>query len=150
LSEAEIVELCHKSPDDPARVHGFTLRKTLRARRGYGSPSLTAMKRASSVSILSGLGVPIPPPKTDVAEPEAQASGSPTNSQKGPNKLRNFFGQRPPSELITTHLAAYFPFTEKKVLERTRRQSMMRQSGVPGRRDSIISFSMPSQSRFSV
>ncbi|KAL1944514.1 hypothetical protein VTO73DRAFT_2944 [Trametes versicolor] len=172
LSEAEIVELCHKSPDDPARVHGFTLRKTLRARRGYGSPSLTvsdededpldralaaeppvytkAMKRASSVSILSGLGVPIPPPKTDIAEPEAQASGSPTNSQKGPNKLRNFFGQRPPSELITTHLAAYFPFTEKKVLERTRRQSMMRQSGVPGRRDSIISFSMPSQSRFSV
>ncbi|KAI0636887.1 hypothetical protein C8Q77DRAFT_530585 [Trametes polyzona] len=174
LSEAEIMALCHKSPDDPAREHGLTLRKTLRMRRSNTSPSLAltsddgedvldsalaaeppvytkAMKRASSVSILSGLGVPLPPPKNGTAEPEALNSASPTKSfMKGPSKLRNFFGQRPPSELITTHLAEYFPFTEKKVLERTRRQSMMRQSGVPGRRDSILSFNMPSQSRFSV
>ncbi|KAH9856962.1 hypothetical protein C2E23DRAFT_721053 [Lenzites betulinus] len=173
LSEAEIMDLCHKSPDDPAREFGLTLRRVVRPRRGHTSPTLTittsddedaldkalaaeppvytkAMKRASSVSILSGLGVPLPPPKDGAAEPEAQNSASPTKSLKGPSKLRNFFGQRPPSELITTHLAEYFPFTEKKVLERTRRQSMMRQSGVPGRRDSILSFNVPSQSRFSV
>ncbi|KAI0362201.1 Pkinase-domain-containing protein [Trametes cingulata] len=174
LSEAELLALCHAPPDDPAREHGLTIRKTGRGRRGQ-SPTLLvsdddedaldkalaaeppvytkAMKRASSISILSGLGVPIPPPKQadGAAEPEAQNSASPTKGfLKGPSKLRNFFGQRPPSELITTHLAAYFPNTEKKVLERTRRQSMMRQSGVPGRRDSIISFNMPSQSRFSV
>ncbi|KAI0647129.1 hypothetical protein C8Q79DRAFT_606405 [Trametes meyenii] len=178
LSEAELLALCQAPPDDPAREHGLTLRKTAaRSRRGYTPPSPTllasddgedaldralaaeppvytkAMKRASSVSILSGLGVPIPPEKdaSSSAPSEAQDSGSPVKgNSKSPSKLRNFFGQRPPSELITTHLAAFFPNTEKKVLERTRRQSTMRQSGVPGRRDSIISFSMPSQSRFSV
>ena len=187
LSEAELMAIIAAPPDDPAREHGLTLHKVERVRRTITPPTPTlnvsgsddedvldkalaaeppvytkAMKRASSVSILSGLGVNFPE-KTDTgASPEgppsptsAQGSASPTKSfKKGPSKLRNFFGQRPPSELITTHLAEYFPFTEKKVLERTRRQSMMRQSGAvgaPNRRDSIISFrDMPPQSRFSV
>ncbi|KAI0665185.1 hypothetical protein C8Q70DRAFT_942656 [Cubamyces menziesii] len=177
LSEAELLSLCQAPPNDPAREHGLILRKTAVARRAQSPPSppllvsddgedaldkalaaeppvyTKAMKRASSVSILSGLGVPLPDKVAQgpAAEIETQNSASPTKgSKKAPSKLRNFFGQRPPSELITTHLAAYFPNTEKKVLERTRRQSMLRQSGVPGRRDSIISFSTPSQSRFSV
>lgn len=174
-------------PDDPAREHGLTLRKVGRVKRGQTPPTPTlfvsgsddedpldkalaaeppmstkAMKRASSVSILSGLGVSFPEksPAAGGATQEgppsptsAAGSASPTKSfRKGPSKLRNFFGQRPPSELITNHLQEYFPFTEKRVLERTRRQSIMRQSGLPGRRDSIISFNMnlPSQSRFSV
>src|SRR5882762_6780352 len=72
---------------------------------------------------------------------------------KKPSKLRNFFGQRPPSELITTHLAEYFPFTEKKVLERTARNSMMRAStiGSLSKRDSTMSWNPapPLPSRFS-
>lgn len=49
-------------------------------------------------------------------------------------KLRNFFGQRPPSELIATHLLEYFPKAEKnKLLSKQVRQSM-RKSMV--RRDS--------------
>ncbi|KAL7283461.1 Pkinase-domain-containing protein [Trametes coccinea BRFM310] len=172
LSEAELLAFCQAPPDDPQREHGLTLRRVAFSRRGQTSPTPTvivsddgedaldkalaaeppvytkAMKRASSVSILSGLGVPLPD-KAVPAETAAQSSSSPTKSAKQ-GKLRNFFGQRPPSELITTHLAEYFPNTEKKVLERTRRQSMMRQSGVPGRRDSMMSFNMPSQSRFSV
>ena len=160
-------------PDDPVRERGLILHYEERPRRAVSPPSPTfnvddgedpldralaaeppvmtkAMKRASSVSILSGLGVKIPDklPETP-ASPTSQSSASPTKSLKKGSKLRNFFGQRPPSELITNHLAEYFPFTEKKVLERTRRQSMMRQGGAPGRRDSIISFTMPA-SRFSV
>ncbi|TBU35895.1 Pkinase-domain-containing protein [Dichomitus squalens] len=186
LSEAELMAIIAAPPDDPAREHGLTLHKVGRVKRVITPPTPTpnasgsdeedvldkalaaeppvytkAMKRASSVSILSGLGVNFPDKAAEGASQEApssptstQNSASPTKSftgKKGPSKLRNFFGQRPPSELITTHLAEYFPFTEKKVLERTRRQSMMRQSGVPNRRDSIISFrDMPSQSRFSV
>ncbi|KAF8197458.1 ste11-like protein [Pholiota molesta] len=80
------------------------------------------------------------------ARPRARARGprvhgrlSPASQQnaKRPSKLRSFFGQRPPSELITTHLTEFFPNTEKKVLQRTARHSMMR------RRESVASYSQP-------
>ncbi|KAK6457683.1 kinase-like domain-containing protein [Scheffersomyces xylosifermentans] len=38
--------------------------------------------------------------------------------------LRNFFGQRPPSELISSNLAEYFPDTRQKDLEATVRNSV--------------------------
>lgn len=41
-------------------------------------------------------------------------------------RIRNFFGQRPPSELISSNLAEYFPGHEKKVLEQTIRNSIRR------------------------
>jgi mitogen-activated protein kinase kinase kinase len=117
-------------------------------------------KRASSISILSGLGVRDPEkaldpplsPSSPSQSPHQRHSVQPPSPQrsstgaspatKRPSKLRNFFGQRPPSELITNHLTEYFPFTEKKVLERTKRQSTMRTS-VFGKRDSALSFRPP-------
>ncbi|KAI0256828.1 hypothetical protein BJV78DRAFT_1117616 [Lactifluus subvellereus] len=108
------------------------------------------LKRASTVSVLSGLGVEDPERALESAysptEPDSGGKPPPTFF-RGPSKLRNFFGQRPPSELITNHLTEYFPFTEKKVLERTARHSMLRAGG---RRDSTISFNPRSSSRFSV
>ncbi|KAI0306449.1 hypothetical protein B0F90DRAFT_1915460 [Multifurca ochricompacta] len=111
------------------------------------------MKRASTVSVLSGLGVEDPEraleSPSSPTQPDNDGRG-PASFLKGPSKLRNFFGQRPPSELITTHLPEYFPFTEKKVLERTARHSMFRAGASYGRRDSTISFNPPPSSRFSV
>lgn len=175
------MSICHAPPDDPAREYGLTLRPIGRSRRsGTRSPSSPvftipdvgdindllspdppvptpqtvtpkATKRASSVSILSGLGVPIPDKLESSSSSSPNESPTKSPSKKGPSKLRNFFGQRPPSELITNHLAEYFPAVEKGVLERTRRQSMLRASGVPpNRRDSVISWTQPSRSRFSV
>ena len=109
-------------------------------------------KRASTVSVLSGLGVD--PDKLDahrtskIQGPPPGSPGPHPSPSKSQSKLRNFSGQRPPSELITQHLTAYFPAAEKKVLERTRRQSMMK-TGL-GKRDSIISWNTPASSRFSV
>ncbi|KAF9780478.1 Pkinase-domain-containing protein [Thelephora terrestris] len=109
-------------------------------------------KRASTISVLSGLGVDLD--KLDAAQArKSQSSPSDSHGQhlspsKPQSKLRNFFGQRPPSELITQHLTAYFPAAERKVLQRTRRQSMMK-SGA-GNRDSIISWNPPGPSRFSI
>ena len=108
-------------------------------------------KRASTTSVLSGLGVDLgeldatqaPKPQTSPADSQGQHL-SPSKRQ---SKVRNFFGQRPPSELITQHLTAYFPAAEKKVLQRTRRQSMMKTGA--GNRDSIISWNPPGPSRFS-
>jgi mitogen-activated protein kinase kinase kinase len=111
------------------------------------------MKRASTVSVLSGLGVEDPEKALESPSSPTQPDSDdkePSNFFRAPSKLRNFFGQRPPSELITNHLTEYFPFTEKKVLERTARNSMLRASGSVGRRDSTISFNPRSSSRFSV
>ena len=115
------------------------------------SPTPKRMKRASTVSVLSGLGVEDPEKalESPSSPTHADSEKGPTNLLKAPAKLRNFFGQRPTSELITNHLTEYFPFTEKKVLERTARNSMLRAGGSVGRRDSTMSFNPPS-SRFSV
>lgn len=59
-----------------------------------------------------------------------------------PRKARNFFGQRPPSELISSHLTDYFPATEKRVLERTARRSIYGRpsTSIRSKRDSTWSF----------
>lgn len=115
--------------------------------------TLKRMKRASTGSVLSGLEVEDPERVLETpsspTQPDSDGKG-PTSFFKGRAKARNFFGQRPPSELITNHLTEYFPFTEKKVLERTARHSMLRAGGSIGRRDSTISFNPRSSSRFSV
>ncbi|KAK1236529.1 ATP binding [Marasmius sp. AFHP31] len=160
LSEAELLTICHAPADHPTRERPLILRRIMRFRRHEpsspnGRTSFNT-KRASSVSILSGLGVRDPeralePPSPTLPIPAAVLSPvakSPIPPAKRPSKLRNFFGQRPPSELITNHLQEYFPNTEKKVLERTARNSMMFRSS---RRESMASFinNPPLPSRFS-
>jgi mitogen-activated protein kinase kinase kinase len=117
------------------------------------SPTPKRLKRASTVSVLSGLGVEDPEKALESPSSPTRIDDDETGSAnlfKPPARLRNFFGQRPTSELITNHLTEYFPFTEKKVLERTARNSMLRAGGSVGRRDSTVSFNPPSSSRFSV
>ena len=121
-------------PDDErdADEHGSTINDSQKTSK--------AIKRASTISILSGLGVRDP-------EKALETPISPTQTaSKKPSKLRNFFGQRPPSELITTHLTEYFPFAEKKAL-RTARHSMMLRA--VGKHESTMSLNPPLPSRFS-
>ncbi|EIW85155.1 Pkinase-domain-containing protein [Coniophora puteana RWD-64-598 SS2] len=112
-----------------------------------------AIKRASTISILSGLGVRDPekalesPPSPSI--PASATLTTPVAAKK-PSKLRNFFGQRPPSELITNHLTEYFPLAEKKALRTARHSMMLRSSSVHGKRDSTISMNPPLPSRFSI
>lgn len=84
------------------------------------------MNRASTVSIMSGLGVVEPPSPGTSRSP---SSGSFLTKSK---KMYNFFGHRPPSELISNHLSEYFPSAKKKELEKTLRHSMVRMSLGPG------------------
>ncbi|CAE6488229.1 unnamed protein product [Rhizoctonia solani] len=106
-----------------------------------GTPVISSrrMDRASTISIMSGLGVDLPP-----SPGGTPATRSPSNNSflsGGHKKLRNFFGQRPPSELITSHLPEFFPSTSKKVLQRTARNSMLRAGS---KRDSHLSVMAPS------
>lgn len=163
LTEMQLLSICN-APDHPARKHGLIVRRLRRDDRStsplsiasskYLSPGQTskATKRASSISILSGLGVRNPeralsdPPSPTAASDETLNSAWP--KAKRPSKLRNFFGQRPPSELITDHLPEYFPMAEKKVL-RTARHSMLMRHGTGKRQSIASSFQQPLASRFS-
>ncbi|KAJ7111551.1 ste11-like protein [Mycena crocata] len=172
LNEAELLSVCHAPPNHPAREHGLTLRRTnlgqdgessSPSRKNFLSAGTTskATKRASSISILSGLGVHDPERALDPPSPTSMGdrglsptpSGPPTppltSGKKRPGKLHNFFGQRPPSELITDHLTEYFPMTDKKVLARTARQSMIFRANTRSKRDSTASWnpapSLPSR-----
>ncbi|SJX64527.1 MAPKK kinase Kpp4 [Sporisorium reilianum f. sp. reilianum] len=102
------------------------------------------MKRASTVSIMSGLGVgPFSSSSSNHNSASNQAGNSLGSRAEGkhmskkeskhispppvtskPSKIRNFFGQRPPSELINTNLADFFPSTDSKALQRTARRSI--------------------------
>lgn len=98
------------------------------------------MKRASTVSIMSGLGVgPFSSSSHNTGAGHTHGSTraegkllskkeskhmSPPPVTSKPSKIRNFFGQRPPSELINTNLADFFPSTDSKALQRTARRSI--------------------------
>lgn len=59
---------------------------------------------------------PLPPPSEDTSRP--------THRKKG--VLRQFFGQRPPSELITSDLTTYFPDHPREEIDKTARLSLRR------------------------
>ncbi|KAG6907349.1 hypothetical protein DXG01_009233 [Tephrocybe rancida] len=157
LTEAELLSICHAPPDHPTRELGLIVRRLPRIKRHDDRNAMSsnetsrATKRASSISILSGLGVRDPERALDPPSPTSSAlSPAAHNAAKRPSKLRNFFGQRPPSELITTHLTEFFPAVEKKVLERTARHSIMRSNTLSvHKRDSTMTFAPPPHSRFS-
>ncbi|KDN49354.1 hypothetical protein RSAG8_02056, partial [Rhizoctonia solani AG-8 WAC10335] len=126
LSEAEILSICHADPKHPTREQGLTLRNVRRGQHqkltnffGEIPPgaqmSPTGMDRASTISIMSGLGVDLPP--SPGGTPAARSPSNNSFLSGGHKKLRNFFGQRPPSELITSHLPEFFPSTSKKRLQ---------------------------------
>ncbi|KAK7014848.1 STE11-like protein [Favolaschia claudopus] len=125
LSEAELLSVCHAPPNHPVREHGLTLRRTfIGARRtnhskflnvgGNSGATSKKARRASAISVLSGLGVNDPERALLLDPPSPTHLEPPTPPGKRPGKLHNFFGQRPPSELITDHLTQYFPMTDKK------------------------------------
>ncbi|EPQ26379.1 uncharacterized protein PFL1_06027 [Pseudozyma flocculosa PF-1] len=125
------------------------------------------MRRASTVSIMSGLGVGYlagvgggggGSGGSGGAKDRSNGSGTIRQKDGGtirgnapaapaaaprPSKIRNFFGQRPPSELINTNLADFFPSTDSKALQRTARRSIYGRASASTRskRNSTWSFS---------
>lgn len=120
----------------------------LSSRPGSGGNANTKrLNRASTVSVMSGLGVPlngrtsgeqggrsngggnlspdIPSSSAGAVTPSARSPSVGGFLNRG-RKMYNFFGHRPPSELISNHLMDYFPAVQRKVLEKTQRNSMLR------------------------
>lgn len=105
------------------------------------------LNRASMVSVMSGLGVAVAdlPPSPSAADRSPSTSSFMPGSRK---KMYNFFGHRPPSELISNHLAEYFPTAKKKELDKTVRKSVYRQSIYGARRGSVAPSVMSGRESF--
>lgn len=114
------------------------------ARAGTGNMGAKKMNRASTVSIMSGLGVPLGSRTSSDSNPrmmDSRGNMSPDLASSSPsarspsagsflakaNRIHNFFGHRPPSELISSHLPDFFPKMGKKQMEAAR-NSMLRVS----------------------
>lgn len=100
---------------------------------GRLQPQRNTMHRASTTSFMSSLGWGGAAGTAASSQPQSRSQ---TAGFLNHQKLRSFFGQRPPSELITSHLVEYFPnaATEKKHMSRTvknqmRKSMMRRESG---------------------
>lgn len=83
---------------------------------------LNNQQQQAAAGAISGPSIEV---RTSALPPE-DGSSSPTSSPLRAKRLRNFFGQRPPSELISSNLAEYFPGHESRVLEQTVRNSIRR------------------------
>ena len=88
------------------------------------------MNRASTVSIMSGLGVAMPDAPPSPSTNRSPSSGTFLGIRRKP--FYNFLGHRPPSELIANHLGEYFPAAKKRELEKSR-NSMLRVTAGPKR-----------------
>ncbi|GAA5950294.1 hypothetical protein JCM21900_001105 [Sporobolomyces salmonicolor] len=118
-------------------------------------PQRTSSRRSPPTSHSAMVSPPsrhAPASRRSATEPHPARSGSPVSGHSSllpsSRKLRNFFGQRPPSELIATHLTEYFPLglrsggdkSERKLLSKQVRMSIRKSmAGGTGRRMSIAS-----------
>lgn len=132
------------SPPSPSSTEFITAQQIAREQQGFANkntadaihgnaskPKIKALTGQYPHEIRptsSGQLSPVPTISRDVEappSPRSQHSSSGLN-RKASKKIAAFFGQRPPSELISSNLAEYFPDHEHKVLERTVRNSIRR------------------------
>lgn len=138
LSEMELMTVCSQPHNyAPVWQHGlYLLRTTDNAPLRPGSQrevpgdsfryAQANTKRASTFSILSGLGGnPIHGSDDSISPTRSTAynrvkAATPDLTSSLPavrQRVRNFFGQRPPSELISSHLSDFFPSTNSSELQ---------------------------------
>ena len=160
-----------KGPMPPNTAQAASIADTplYQRNQNYKPPQRTSSRRA-----VPPPPPPPPPPASHTAAPlPSPPRQAPDETPPAPEerqgllpestrKLRNFFGQRPPSELITTHLTEFFPLglrghggidkVDRKLLSKQVRASIRRSmsaatggalvppgAGPPGRRSSTAS-----------
>ncbi|KAK9459023.1 kinase-like domain-containing protein [Lipomyces oligophaga] len=92
-------------------------------------PPLTSSQSVSTpLSGRSESALPSLPQEPEILEDDDQLTADLPRQRR----MRDFFGQRPPSELISSNLAQYFPGHENRVLEQTVRNSIRRSKRLSG------------------
>ncbi|KAG5417199.1 STE11 [Candida metapsilosis] len=114
LYDVELVTICY-SPDRMEKHRIILVPK--------GETPTKAAIEASELIMKKYEGVSSARHSTQGQQRTAGPDAPSTHDYARPN-IRNFFGQRPPSELISSNLAEYFPDTKQKDLEKTVRNSV--------------------------
>ncbi|KAI9818486.1 MAG: ATP binding [Pycnora praestabilis] len=84
------------------------------------------MSPASFHSSQSGVSITEREQNVNLAASDLERRDSQEIARGVSRKIRQFFGQRPPSELISSDLTAYFPDHQKEAIENTVRMSIRR------------------------
>lgn len=119
------------SPPSPRSTEFLTAQQIAREQQDSANKNVAIHENANKPKIIALTGQhpheirPTSPGQLSPI-PVADAPASPGLSRNTSKKIAAFFGQRPPSELISSNLAEYFPDHEHKVLERTVRNSIRR------------------------
>ncbi|KAK9480840.1 kinase-like domain-containing protein [Lipomyces japonicus] len=123
--ERERLILCKQgqSPSNDEYQKSIQISRDQLAREAPPRPRTVIANDLNNYQSLSGLDIN--------NDNEISMERSHSNSSRT-NRLRNFFGQRPPSELISSNLAEYFPGHESRVLEQTVRNSIRRSKRISG------------------
>ncbi|CAH2449721.1 Signal transducing MEK kinase [Komagataella phaffii CBS 7435] len=108
MYDIELVTVCH-SADRVERNRIILCKKT-------ESPTLAAIETSTAAMKLAR--------NSDKGLAQENDNSVIKESTEGKPSLNNFFGQRPPSELISTNLAEYFPDTKVNKLQETVRNSV--------------------------
>ncbi|EIM21963.1 hypothetical protein WALSEDRAFT_7356, partial [Wallemia mellicola CBS 633.66] len=124
LSESEIIAVCQSPPNDSQRERGLYI-QPLQKQSAESLRMKKKTNRASMMSVMSGLGAVPEHDEKPLYESAAQLpSVNQADRVANPRgRLQNFHGQRPPSELISTHLADFFPTADIKSINKTARNS---------------------------
>lgn len=128
-NQANDVTPWEETDDDDEASDTSLLEPALRIELSTPSGSSRRPRGMSKLEAFFG----VKPDALELSPAAAQAKLEGVNEDKLPvraalQRTRRFVGQRPSSELISSHLADYFPATEKKVLQRSARRSMHRSS----------------------
>ena len=124
---AQIATEEHQETHANALAHNAT-RSQLKIQKVMGEPWATVRYP------LSPANAPSPPASSaherqvnvNYAAQDLERPESPEVARNGKGKMKPFFGQRPPSEMIANELTTYFPGYEKEDIEKTVRMSMRR------------------------
>ncbi|EDK43085.1 hypothetical protein LELG_01263 [Lodderomyces elongisporus NRRL YB-4239] len=137
LYDVELVTICY-SPDRMEKHRLILVPRNESPTQTAIDTSLAIMRKYDKLAIsgtgagVSGAaaGATVGSTSADqlrIGTPNSEAPAA-TMAQHKPNvqrrNLRNFFGQRPPSELISSNLAEYFPDTRQRDLEQTVKNSV--------------------------
>ncbi|OBZ81184.1 Serine/threonine-protein kinase STE11, partial [Choanephora cucurbitarum] len=151
LSDTELVEIC-RSADRPEKErlilrkrHMFLTHEQFKRKGTIHSPKPAYPSIASHPHRTQPIPYPYPPNNTSSSQMSLTNSHHNSSSLTSTSR-RRFFGERPPSEIISSNLSSFFPNHNRDVLEtaglKAQRLSMTRRNSIsrmePKYRNSVL------------
>lgn len=133
LYDVELVTICHSSDRTEKNRLIFVSKeqtpsdKAILTSKKLYLKTLSVFNQLISFANQDDISRTVPASSVGTAGAPEVVTAAPTASnlriENGKDKMRQIFNQRPPSELISTNLAGYFPHADMRRLEKTLKES---------------------------